>query len=66
MGMNGRGTVLARGFARAAHAEVAYVCDVDSVVLAKGGAAVAGAQSNRPEGSATFARRSRTKTWTPW
>src|SRR5712664_1458257 len=41
MGMNGRGTVLARGFARAAHAEVAYVCDVDSVVLAKGGAAVA-------------------------
>src|SRR2546422_8458965 len=49
MGMNGRGTVLARGFARAAHAEVAYVCDVDSVVLAKGGAAVASAQSKAPK-----------------
>jgi len=54
MGMNGRGTVLARGFARAAHAEVAYVCDVDSVVLAKGGAAVAGAQSKSPRGLGDF------------
>src|SRR6266487_2172934 len=34
MGLNGRGTVLARTFARAAHAEVAYVCDVDSLVIA--------------------------------
>src|SRR5437867_9683072 len=56
MGMNGRGTVLARGFARAAHAEVAYVCDVDSVVLAKGGAAVAGAQSKSPRGLGDFRR----------
>src|SRR5207237_9511359 len=32
MGLNGRGTVLARTFARAAHADVAYVCDVDSLV----------------------------------
>src|SRR2546427_2032993 len=54
MGMNGRGTVLARGFARAAHAEVAYVCDVDSVVLAKGGAAVAGAQTKSPRGLGDF------------
>src|SRR5216683_7986454 len=54
MGMNGRGTVLARGFARAAHAEVAYVCDVDSVVLAKGGAVVAGVQSKSPRGLGDF------------
>src|SRR3989442_10127288 len=54
MGMNGRGTVLARGFARAAHAEVAYVCDVDSVVLAKGGAAVAGVQTKSPRGLGDF------------
>ncbi len=50
MGLNGRGTVLARGFARAAHAEVAYVCDVDSLVLAKGVSAVASAQSKAPKG----------------
>src|SRR5467141_3986981 len=54
MGMNGRGTVLARGFARAAHAEVAYVCDVDSVVLAKGGATVAGVQSKSPRAVGDF------------
>src|SRR6266850_28298 len=54
MGVNGRGTVLARGFARAAHAEVAYVCDVDSVVLAKGGAAVAGVQNKSPRGLGDF------------
>src|SRR3989454_6398364 len=54
MGMNGRGTVLARGFARAAHAEVAYVCDVDSVVLAKGGADVAGVQSKSLRGLGVF------------
>src|SRR5207253_9863184 len=50
MGLNGRGAVLARTFARAAHAEVAYVCDVDSLVLAKGVSAVAGAQSKSPKG----------------
>src|SRR5256886_5383220 len=42
MGLNGRGTVLARTFASWRTADVAYVCDVDSVVLAKGVAAVAG------------------------
>ena len=35
MGLNGRGTVLARTFAKAPNAEVAAVCDVDSTVLAK-------------------------------
>ena len=54
MGLNGRGTVLARTFARAAHAEVAYVCDVDSLVLAKGVSAVASAQSKAPKGLGDF------------
>src|SRR6184192_527636 len=54
MGLNGRGMVLARGFARAAHAEVAYVCDVDSLVLAKGVSAVAGVQGKAPEGLGDF------------
>ena len=54
MGLNGRGTVLARGFARTAHAEVAYVCDVDSLVLAKGVAAVAQVQDKSPKGLGDF------------
>jgi predicted dehydrogenase len=49
MGMNGRGTVLARAFARTRNASVAYVCDVDSQVLAKGVTAVAGVQSKAPK-----------------
>src|SRR6185503_11167484 len=40
MGLNGRGTVLAKTFAKTANAEVAAVCDVDSTVLAKAAAAV--------------------------
>src|ERR1044072_7631276 len=54
MGLNGRGTVLARAFARAAHAEVAYVCDVDSLVLAKGVSAVAQVQGKSPKGLGDF------------
>src|SRR5438552_11344630 len=54
MGLNGRGTLLARGFARAAHAEVAYVCDVDAVVLAKGMSAVAQVQRKSPKGLGDF------------
>src|SRR5438309_2597233 len=54
MGLNGRGAVLARTFARAAYAEVAYVCDVDSLVLAKGVSAVASAQSKAPKGLGDF------------
>jgi predicted dehydrogenase len=56
MGLNGRGTVLARTFARGAHAQVAYVCDVDSTVLAKGVAAVARVQSKAPTGLDDFRR----------
>src|SRR3989441_4686 len=54
MGLNGRGTVLARGFARAAHAKVAYVCDVDALVLAKGVSAVTGVQGKAPKGLGDF------------
>src|SRR2546423_5644608 len=54
MGLNGRGTVLARTFARAAHAAVAYVCDVDSQVLAKSVSAVAGVQGKPPNGLGDF------------
>ena len=35
MGLNGRGSVLAKTFAKTSNAEVAAVCDVDSTVLAK-------------------------------
>jgi predicted dehydrogenase len=34
MGLNGRGLVLARNFARSPNTELAYLCDVDSSVLA--------------------------------
>src|SRR5947207_13401039 len=54
MGLNGRGMVLARGFARAAHAELAYVCDVDSLVLATGVSAVTGVQGKAPKGLGDF------------
>jgi predicted dehydrogenase len=56
MGLNGRGTVLGKGFARAANATVAYVCDVDSQVLAHGAAAVGGLQTRAPKAVADFRR----------
>jgi predicted dehydrogenase len=56
MGLNGRGTVLGKGFARTAHAEVAYVCDVDSQVLARGAAAVGGLQTRAVKAVADFRR----------
>ena len=40
MGLNGRGSVLARTFAKTANAEVAALCDVDSTVLAKAATSV--------------------------
>src|SRR5207302_8386485 len=54
MGLNGRGTLLARTFARAAYAEVAYVCHVDPLVLAQGVSAVASAQSKAANGLGAF------------
>jgi predicted dehydrogenase len=56
MGLNGRGTVLGRVFGKTANAEVAYVCDVDSQVLAKGLTAVGEAQGKAPKGVADFRR----------
>ena len=40
MGLNSRGMVHAQNFARLANTEVAYLCDVDSKVLAKAQAAM--------------------------
>ena len=54
MGLNNRGSVLGRAFARAANATVAYVCDVDSQVLSKGVTAVAGGQTKPPKGLRDF------------
>lgn len=56
MGLNGRGTVLAKTFARTPNATVGYVCDVDSLVLAKAAAAVAGLQTTPPKAIADFRR----------
>src|SRR5438874_692071 len=56
MGLNGRGAVLGRTFARTPNALVAYVCDVDAQVLAKAGTDVAGAQSKAPKGLGDFRR----------
>src|SRR5213592_1732809 len=56
MGLNGRGTVLARVFAKTPNAEVACVCDVDAQVLAKGVTAVGEAQGKAPKGIGDFRR----------
>src|SRR6058998_1342768 len=56
MGLNGRGTVLARTFAKTPNADVAYVCDVDAAVLAKGVSAVGEAQGHPPRGLGDFRR----------
>jgi predicted dehydrogenase len=56
MGLNGRGMVLARGFARHANARVAYLCDVDSNVLAKAFPAISEAQATPPRAEGDFRR----------
>src|SRR5258705_12774072 len=56
MGLNGRGTVLARTFSKTPNPEGAYVCDVDSLVLAKGLTAVGEARGKAPKGRAAFRR----------
>jgi predicted dehydrogenase len=58
MGLNDRGTVLARSFAQAANAEVAYLCDVDAQVLAKAAAALAEGRpgAGAPKGVGDFRR----------
>src|SRR5712664_1001294 len=56
MGLNGRGTVLGKVFAKTPNAAVAYVCDVDAQVLAKGAAAVGESQSPSPKALGDFRR----------
>ena len=56
MGLNGRGAVLGRTFARTPNAVVAYVCDVDSQVLGKAVTDVAAAQTKAPKGLGDFRR----------
>ncbi len=56
MGLNGRGTVLAKTFARTPNTTVAHVCDVDSQVLARAAAAVSGVQAQPPQAVGDFRR----------
>ena len=56
MGLNGRGTVLAKTFAKTPNAEVASVCDVDSTVLAKAAATVSEAQGKQVKSIGDFRR----------
>src|SRR5438270_4907052 len=56
MGLNGRGSVLAKTFAKTANAEVAAVCDVDTAVLAKAAAAVSEAQGKQVKPLGDFRR----------
>ena len=56
MGLNGRGSVLGKVFAKTPNTTVAYVCDVDSQVLAKGAAAVGEAQGTAPKTLGDFRR----------
>lgn len=50
MGVNGRGTALARGFAQQPNVEIGYICDVDSRAIEKGKAAVKEYQRRVPQG----------------
>jgi predicted dehydrogenase len=54
MGLNGRGMVHAQNFSQLANSEVAYLCDVDSTVLAK--AMSATRQARTPKGIDDFRR----------
>lgn len=56
MGLNGRGTVLARGFAGGVNSTVGYLCDVDSTVLEKARVAIGQAQDKPPHAVADIRR----------
>lgn len=56
MGLNGRGSVLAKTFARTANTLVASVCDVDAQVLAKAVTSIGQGLAKAPEGLADFRR----------
>ena len=56
MGLNGRGSDLARSFAGMPGVEIAYLCDVDSRALGKTGEQVAQRQEHRAEQVSDFRR----------
>jgi predicted dehydrogenase len=56
MGVNGRGTALARGFALLPGSEVAYICDVDSRAMDRVIGIVGEAQNGPPRGVTDFRR----------
>ncbi|MGH7602780.1 MAG: Gfo/Idh/MocA family protein, partial [Gemmatimonadaceae bacterium] len=56
MGLNGRGMVHAAGFARGPNTTLAYLCDVDSKVLAKSLSEVSPLQSPSPKTVTDFRR----------
>jgi predicted dehydrogenase len=56
MGMHGRGSDLARSFAKFADVEVAYVCDVDERAIAKGQQAAASGDRPAPRAVKDFRR----------
>jgi predicted dehydrogenase len=56
MGLNGRGLVLARGFAGAANSTVGALCDVDSAVLDKARVTIAKLQETPPRAVADIRR----------
>src|SRR5947208_3623443 len=56
MGLNGRGTDLANGFAALPEVEIAYLCDVDELAIAKAQKALASKVSKTPQGVKDFRR----------
>lgn len=54
MGVNSRGTALAKNFARQENCEVAHICDVDSNAIAKCTEAIKDRQTRIPEGFVDF------------
>ena len=56
IGVNGRGVVHAQNFAKLANSEVAYICDVDSNVIAKAVDAARKAQPSAPKVITDFRR----------
>ena len=54
MGLNGRGSALAKGFMELHNVEVSHVCDVDSRALAKGVELVTQGQGKEPKSASDF------------
>ena len=54
MGVNGRGSALAKGFSRQKDVVVTHVCDVDSRAIGKGKSAVKAVTGSEPVGLADF------------